>query len=124
MATRILASTILLLLTACASMGSEWEEEALLELRVGETPEEDAIELFGEPLSRQRLTGTQSLLAFRDTDPVGLYQARSKSVTLLFERGRLLRVFQATDVSDALLDALETYVPVQTRLQTSAPAAD
>lgn len=97
-------------------MGSHWEDEALLELEAGVTTEEDAISLFGEPLSHQRLAGGESLMAFRETEGSWILWSHDKSVTLLFERGRLVRVFQTTNLPDELLDQVESRVPVQTRL--------
>lgn len=113
---RLLMLSTLLLTTACASMGSEWENEVLLELEAGVTTEDDALALFGEPLSLQRLAGGETLMAFRDTDTHWLIRSEFQSVTLFFERGRLVRVFQTTNLPDELLDRVEERVPVQTRL--------
>lgn len=111
----------LLLLSSCATIPSDWPEsdwepDALLELRVGATTVDDACALFGEPLSEVRLNANDSTVSFRDIDVHWLVWSDARGVTLLFDRGHLVRILATEGLEDELLDRVAERVPISARI--------
>lgn len=111
------ACAALVLLASCASAGHRWDHRALLQLRATETTEAEAIALLGKPVSRTNLAGNQRVLGFQYFEVAYIVTTQAKMVSLLFEDDHLVRIVQATNISDELLDKVEQNVPIQSRIE-------
>lgn len=114
---RWIAVAALALLASCASAGHRWDHQALLQLRAGETTEAEAVALLGKPVSRTNLADNQRVLGFQYVQVAYIVTTQAKMVSLLFEADRLVRIIQATNISDELLDQVERNVPIQSRIE-------
>lgn len=106
-----------MLLASCASAGHRWNHKALLQLRAGETTEAEAVALLGKPVSRTNLAGSQRILGFQYVQVAYVVTTQAKMVSLLFDKDRLVRIVQATNIADKLLDEVERNVPIQSRIE-------
>lgn len=110
------ACVVLALLASCASAGHRWDHRALLQLVAGRTTEAEAVALLGTPVSRTNLADDQRVLGFHHVAVAYVVTTESKMVSLLFQHDRLVRILQATNLSDELLDQVEHNVPIQSRI--------
>ncbi len=108
---------LLVAVAACASAGHRWDHRALLQLRAGETTEAEAVALLGKPVSRTNLADNQRVLGFQYVEVVYVATTQAKMVSLLFKDDRLVRIVQATNLADELLDQVERNVPIQSRVE-------
>jgi hypothetical protein len=114
---RRIACALLVALASCASAGHRWDHRALLQLRAGETTEAETVALLGKPTSRTNLADNQRVLGFQYIEVAYVVTTQAKTVSLLFDEDHLVRIVQAVNISDELLDQVEEHVPIQSRIE-------
>lgn len=111
-----MVALLISVIVACASTGHRWDHKALKALRAGSTTEAEAVELLGKPTSRTNFGDNGRILIFQHVEVIYVATTESKTISLLFEDDRLVRIVQAINLSDELLDEVELHVPIQSRI--------